>query len=279
MAMKTLMLLAAEAEAPLTKWGIFPNVDSAVFGMFFGIAMIILVYVMIQRARAGLPIPEIRRIPGMEAFEEAVGRATEMGRPVHITNYAEDVGDYDTWAFWAYLAHVAKLCATYDTRVINTNTDYLTQAVNEEIIKQAYLEAGRPDAFNPDDVRYCSPWQFGYTMAVAGIIAREKPAANFLIGYFYAESLILAEAGALVGAIQIAASSATAQLPFFIAACDYTMIGEEFYAGAAALSKEPVIYGSVVAQDIGRVAFTIIIIIGAIMNTFGSDAMIRLIMF
>jgi len=69
MAMKTLMLLAAEAEAPLTKWGIFPNVDSAVFGMFFGIAMIILVYVMIQRARAGLPIPEIRRIPGMEALK------------------------------------------------------------------------------------------------------------------------------------------------------------------------------------------------------------------
>ena len=69
--------------------------------------------------------------------------------------------------------------------------------VNEEIIRQSYLEAGRPDAFNPDDVRFLSDWQFGYTMGCAGIIAREKPAANFLIGYFYAESLILAESGAL----------------------------------------------------------------------------------
>lgn len=89
----------------------------------------------------------------------------------------------------------------------------------------------------------------------------------------------MAEAGALVGAIQVAASASTAQLPFFIAACDYTMIAEEFYAGAAALSKEPVIYGSVVAQDIGRVALTALIILGAIMNTFGSDAIIRLIKF
>ncbi len=272
--MTNLLILAAEA--PARKWGIFVPDDSTIFGLFFGIFMMILVYVMIQRARAGLPIPEIRRIPGMEAFEEAVGRATEMGRPVHITNYSADVGDYDTWAFWSYLAHVAKLCASYDTRIINTNAEYLTMTVNEEIIKQAYLEAGRPDAFNPDDVRFVSPRQFGYTMGVAGIIAREKPAANFLTGYFYAEALILAEAGSLVGAIQVAASASTAQLPFFIAACDYTMIAEEFYAGAAALSKEPVIYGSVVAQDIGRVILTALIIVGAIMNTFGSDAIIRL---
>jgi hypothetical protein len=274
--MSNLLVLAAE-EGP--KWGIFVTDQSSVFGFMFGLAMGILTYFMIQRARAGLPIPEIRRIAGMEAFEEAVGRATEMGRPVHITNYSADVGDYDTWAFWAYLAHVSKLCASYDTRVINTNADYLTMTVNEEIIRQSYLEAGRPDAFNPDDVRFLSDWQFGYTMGCAGIIAREKPAANFLIGYFYAESLILAESGALVGAIQVAATSSSAQLPFFVAACDYTMIGEEFYAGAAALSKEPVIYGSVVAQDVGRVAFTIIIIVGALLNTAGSDAVIKLIKF
>ncbi len=138
--------------------------------------------------------------------------------------------------------------ASYDTRVVNTNADYLTMTVNEEIIRQSYLEAGRPDAFNPDDVRFLSDWQFGYTMGCAGIIAREKPAANFLIGYFYAESLILAESGALVGAIQVAATSSNvAQLPFFVAACDYTMIGEEF-CRAAALSKEPVIYGSVLPR-------------------------------
>jgi len=274
-----LNLLVLASEAPEVKWGVFVPDDSTISGLFLALGMGILVYVMIQRARAGLPIPEIRRIAGMEAFEEAVGRATEMGRPVHITNYSADVGDYDTWAFWAYLAHTAKLCASYDTRIINTNSDWLSMTVNEEIVRQAYLEAGRPDAFIPDDVRFMSDWQFGYTMGVAGLIAREKPAANFLVGYFYAEALILAEAGALVGAIQVAATSATAQLPFFVASCDYTMIGEEFYAGAAALSKEPVIYGSVVSQDITRVVFTAICIIGALLSTAGSSAVIDLIKF
>jgi len=57
------------------------------------------------------------------------------------------------------------------------------------------------------------------------------------------------------------------------------MIGEEFYAGAAALSKEPVIYGSVVSQDITRVVFTAICIIGALLSTAGSSAVIDLIKF
>lgn len=267
------LLFFLAAEAPKYKWGIFRDQTGCVFGTGVGIALFVLTYVMIQRARAGLKIPEIRPIPGLEAFEEAVGRATEMGRPVHITNYYEALGDYNTYAWWSYLSHVAKLCASYDTRVINTNSDYLSMVVNEEIIRQAYLEAGRPDAFNRDDVRFLSDWQFGYTMGVAGIVAREKPAAQFLIGYFYAESLIIAEAGNLVGAVQIGATTNTTQIPFFVAACDYTLIGEEYYAGAALLSKEPVIYGSVVAEDLMRFVFYVLIIAGSVLATFKIDAL------
>jgi len=62
---------------------------------------------------------------------------------------------------------------------------------------------------------------------------REKPAANFFMGMFYAESLILAETGNRTGAIQIAGTDADTQLPFFITACDYTLMGEELYAASA----------------------------------------------
>jgi hypothetical protein len=57
------------------------------------------------------------------------------------------------------------------------------------------------------------------------------------------------------------------------------MIGEEFYAGAAALSKEPVIYGSVVSQDITRVVFVILCIIGALLNTAGSSLLVDMLKF
>ncbi|MEW6523806.1 MAG: DUF6754 domain-containing protein [Bacillota bacterium] len=262
-----LMLLAAAAPAP-PKWGFIRPVDHATSGLFVTLIMGFLTWLMITRARAGLPIPAIRKIAGLEAIDEAVGRATEMGRPVHISDFDADLQYPSTWAFWAYLAHTAKLCAQYDTRIINCNRDYLVISVNEEIIQQAYLEAGRPDAFNRDDVRFYSSRQFAWAAAVCGMLHREKPAASLLIGFFYAESLILAEAGNLIGAIQIAATESTAQLPFFVAACDYTMIGEEMYAGAAYLSREPVMTGTVVAQDVVKMMVYAIFVVGTLVQTF-----------
>jgi hypothetical protein len=258
--------LLAEAEVVPAKLGIFRPVDNTVFSVLIGIVMIILVYVMINRARRGEKIPEIRKIPGIEAFEEAIGRATEMGKPVHMTDYSTALGSDSTFAYWSFLAYIAKQCAQYDTRFIATDANYLVNVVNQEIVKQAYLEAGKPDAYNPDDIRFIAGSQFAWAMGVAGLVAREKPAAQFLVGYFYAESLILAEAGNLVGAIQVAAASSPAQIPFFVAACDYTMIGEELYAGAAYVSRDPVIMGTVVAQDIVRVSLYVIILLGGIVQ-------------
>lgn len=264
--MSEIMFLAAEA--PQYKFGFVVDQPNAVSACLFYLCMGILVWVGVSRARAGLPLPEIKRIPGLEAFDEAVGRATEMGRPVHMTNYDEGIGTEDTFAYWSYMAYVAKLCAQYDTRLIVTDSSYLCNAVHQDIVRQAYLEAGRPDAFNPDDIRYISGTQFAWAMNINGIIAREKPAAQFLIGYFYAEALLIAEAGALIESIQVAATIATTQIPFFIATCDYVMIGEEMYAGAAWLSRDPIIMGSVVSQDIFRIVIFVAVILGALLETF-----------
>ena len=258
-------LLAAAAPTP-PKWGIFVPVNNSVFAIIWGFVCICLVYFMVRRAKEGRKIPEIRKIPGIDAFGDAIGRATEMGKPVHMTDYSTALGDDSTFAYWSFLAYIAKQCAQYDTRFIVSDANYLVNVVNQEIVKQAYLEAGKPEAYNQDDIRFIAGSQFAWAMGVAGFVGREKPAAQFLVGYFYAEALILAEAGNLVGAIQVAAASSPAQIPFFVAACDYTMIGEELYAGAAYVSRDPVIYGTVVSQDIMRFALYIIILAGAIID-------------
>jgi len=98
---------------------------------------------------------------------------------------------------------------------------------------------------------------------------REKPATVFFLGAFYAESLILAETGHSVGAIQIAGTAMPAQLPFFVAACDYTLIGEELFAASAYLSKEPLLMGSLKGQDWGKVIFMFFIGAGVILETMG----------
>jgi hypothetical protein len=142
-------------------------------------------------------------------------------------------------------------------------------AICQEMVKESYLAAGRPDAYKEDTNFFITPDQFAYTAAVDGIMLRERPAANFFMGYYYAESLLLAETGASTGAIQIAGTDADHQLPFFITSCDYTLIGEELYAASAYLSREPTLVGTLRGQDLGKGAVLSIIAIGTILVTLG----------
>lgn len=229
------------------------------------------VFIMIQRTKAGLPIPPIRRIPGLEALDEAIGRSTEMGKPVHFSPGMRSFSP-ETYAALATLTYVAKMAAQYDTRLIVTVRRPQVFPVAVEIVKQAYLEAGRPDAYNPSDTRYVSDWQFSYTTAVMGIIQREKPAANLLFGYWMAEALVLAEAGSEAGCIQIGANTNVFQIHFFIVACDYTLIGEEQFAASAYLSKEPLLTGTVVAQDMAKILIGVLIVVGTVWATVSGNA-------
>lgn len=210
----------------------------------------------------------IRPIAGLEAVQEAIGRATEMGKPVLFIPGIMDMDDIQTIAAVTILGRVARMIAEYDADILVPTSRSLVMTVASEVVREAYLDAGRPDAFKPDNIRYLTDDQFGYVAGVDGIMLRDRPAANFYLGTFYAESLILAETGASIGAIQIAGTAMPSQLPFFVAACDYTLIGEELFAASAYLSREPKQLGSLIGQDWGKVIFLIFIIIGSIIAIF-----------
>ncbi|MCD4785123.1 MAG: PQQ-like beta-propeller repeat protein [Candidatus Eremiobacteraeota bacterium] len=215
----------------------------------------------------------IRRIAGLTAIDEAVGRATEMGKPVlYITGLA-DVDDIQTLASLSIMGHIAQKTAEYDTPIIVPCCRSVVMSTAQEVVKESYLKAGRPDTYRKENIHYLTDDQFGYVAGVDGIMVREKPAANFYLGKFYAESLILAETGHSTGAIQIAGTAEAAQLPFFVAACDYTLIGEELFAASAYLSKDPQQIGSLKGQDIAKAIMLAVIIIGCILLTFDIDWM------
>jgi hypothetical protein len=223
--------------------------------------------VMITRARKGKKVPEIRKVNGLDALDEAIGRATEMGRPVHFSPGIGDLSNAQTLAGISLLSYVAKMTAKYDTRLIVSNRYPTVYPVTEETVRAAYVDMNKGDSFNPMDVRYLSDDQFGYAAGVMGIMQREQVAANILFGAFWAESLIFAEVGSQSGAIQIAGTAATAQIPFFVAACDYTLIGEEMYAASAYLSRDPILVGNLVGQDYGKWAASLLILAGSILAT------------
>ncbi|MGQ0811774.1 MAG: DUF6754 domain-containing protein [Nitrospiraceae bacterium] len=212
----------------------------------------------------------LRRIPGLDAVDEAIGRATELGKPILYLTGAHDMSDPSTIAAAVILGRVAKRAAAYETELLVPHRDPITMAVCQEITKQSYLEAGKPDRFREESNFFITPDQFSYTAAVDGIMLRKKPAANFFMGAYFAESLLLTETGASTGAIQIAGTDSDHQLPFFVTTCDYTLIGEELYAASAYLSREPVQVGTLRGQDIGKAFILCVLAIGTGLATIGN---------
>ncbi len=227
-----------------------------------------LLFWYIRRAKGGKAL-YIRKIPGLEAVDEAVGRSTEMGRPVLYVSGLGTLSDVTTLAALSILGRVAKRTAQYEVPLLVPCTDPLVMTTAQEIVKQSYTEAGRSDLYKEANINYLTYDQFGYAAGVDGIMMREKPGAVFLQGYFYAEALILAETGHSIGAIQIAGTTATSQLPFFVAACDYTLIGEEMFAASSYLSREPVMLGTLKAEDVAKVVIVAIFIVGVLIGTVG----------
>jgi len=219
-------------------------------------AMIAAVLWGVQRARRG-HVPTIRRIAGVEAMAEAVGRATELGRPVFYVAGTPDLDEVQT------VAAVGRLTARHGCNLVMPTARSLVMAAGREVLRESYTAVGRPDSFSPDMVTYISDDQYGFAARVDGMIARDKPAACFLQGAFYAESLLLAEAGAQAGAVQVAGTAMSHQLPFLVAACDHVLIGEEFFAAEAYLSQEPEKLGGLRGQDLVKNAVLVVLIAGS----------------
>ena len=221
-----------------------------------------------MRRNSGKSAIPIRRVPGLDAIEEAIGRSTEMGRS---SLFVIPGGAFDAQAFAAFdiLSHVARQAAKYDTRMMVVNALPESHAISQEVVRQAYLSEGKEDKYSDDMLQFLSG---GFTAGVLGIYEREKIGANFLFGSFYFESLTLAEAGQRTGAIQVAGTANTHQLPFLVAACDYTLIGEEIYAAGTYLTRNGAQVGSLVAQEVGKYISIGAMVLGSLYLTLTSPA-------
>ena len=235
----------------------------------FLILLVLLVagYVFMEQARLGKDFP-VRRIPAFDAIEEAIARSVEMGRPVHMTFGFGSISSSMAPQYVAglgVLAHVARLCGKYGAKLIATLGVPEAIATTEEIVREGYYSAGRPELFDPAyNVRYLTDQQFAYASAVQATIVRENVGANIVVGPFYAESLIFMEAGNMVGAFQIAGTARETQIPFFVLVADYSFIGEEIFAAGALASGDRETLASIRAQDVGKFISIVLIVLGVI---------------
>jgi len=229
----------------------------------------------ILRAKRGGSI-YIRPLAGLKALDEAIGRATEMGRSVLYLPGLGDMSEVGTLASITIMSRVVRKVADLGCSMQVPCYDPVVMAIMDGVAREAYAEAGRRDEFKPGSVHYVSAQQFAYVAAVSGVMLRERPAAIVYMGSFYAESLFLAETGNLTGAIQIAGCDKVTQLPFFVCACDYTLMGEELFAASAYIGREPIQLATIAAQDWAKAVAAAMIVFAIALSALGHPELGRL---
>ncbi len=215
----------------------------------------------------------IRRIAGVDAIEEAVGRATEMGKPVLFSPGSGGLDNMQTLAGLAVLSWVAKRCVQMGVRVLVPLRIATVVSIAGDILREAFREVDREEAFDPNEVRFLSEDQNAYAAGTIGMVSREGVASAFYFGSYGFESLLITENGRRLGVVQIAATADYFQIPFFICACDYTLIGEELYAASAYLSRDPVQVGTVAGQDVAKLVILALLICGSLAAVFSQSAL------
>lgn len=63
------------------------------------------------------------------------------------------------------------------------------------------------------------------------------------------------------------------QLAFLVAACDYTLLGEEIFAAGAYYSRNPVDLGALSGQDFARALAIGLITLGSVLTTMGNKTL------
>lgn len=216
----------------------------------------------------------IRRMVAIDAIEEAVGRAVEMGKAVvmNIGGGGLRQGEYapPTMAGLTVLGYCAGITAKLGAELIcpmYSDGGVETIPVVTELIRDAYMAEGVIERFKPEEMIPYLPVQ----ASVMALADRVKPAANIMVGYYWHESCIWAEAFGRVGAIQVGGTTNLYQIPFFAGACDYVLIGEEIFPVSAYISKDSKLIATIAGQDTFKWISIVLLILGALLVTTGNQ--------
>jgi hypothetical protein len=245
-------------------------------GRFTGLLLMIAMFAITLYYMRKVKLPFVRRVPALDAIEEGIGRAAEMGRPVIASPGIAITGiDYWTVGALSILTHVATLCARNDLRLLvplgGSEQSYTLVEISRDIVENQYRLEGNPERYNVDDLPFLSGRQFAWASAYCGMLVREKPAVNVMVGEQWGSAIYIAGVSHEAGSFTISGSDYLSNVACLAVASDYVMIGEEMVAAGAYLSKDPVQIASIRTQDIIKAVMAILLLLGILTLTMGSD--------
>jgi len=229
-----------------------------------------IVYYM-QRAYSG-KLPKLRRLAAVNQIDEILGRCVEMGRPAY---YLMDTVTMDnpsvlapTVAAFQILAYTARSAARLGSKFFVPVTQGLAYTIASEVVDEAYKAENKQDELKLDEVVMYLP-DGADRMYIINHMWSDEMAGAFFLGSWYHKAVIFTENAARVGAMMLGGTDTTHNIPFLVAICDYSIIGEELYALGAYVSEDPTVSSSLAGQDIGKFIAAILIILGSVLITLG----------
>ena len=106
-------LVYSDFARPKVNWFRVSRINMLVLLLVFSAAVLL----YIHGAKRGKSL-FVRKLAGLEAMEEAVGRATEMGKPVLFIPGIQEIDEIQTIAGLSILGRVARITAQYETPLV-----------------------------------------------------------------------------------------------------------------------------------------------------------------
>jgi len=219
-------------------------------------------------------MPKLRRFQAIDAIEEIIGRCVEMGAPawylMDTVNMTSPSVLAPTVAAFQILAYTARTAARLGAKFFVPVTQGLAYSIANDIVEEAYRAEGVIEDFDPLGTVVYLP-DGSDRMYIINNMWSQKVAGVFFLGSWYHKAVIFTENAARVGALTLGGTDTTHNIPFLVAICDYSIIGEELYALGAFVSEDPTQTASLAGQDIGKYIALALILVGSLLATFGID--------
>ena len=171
------------------------------------------------------------------------------------------------------LDYIARLAARHDlTLRVETDRGAHIPLITASM-EEAFILEGRADkiAEIPQCIHFLSQSTLPFAAGTIKLLEEHRPGANFIMGYVEGDALIVAESGANIGAMQVAGTGILGQVPFLAIICDYTLIGEEYFAAGAYLSQNKYQLGVLHGQDYQKMIILVFYILAYVSVTVGSN--------